>query len=222
MEPQTVLGMLGRQKELRSYRAGTTLWVTSLAMTGPGLPAGDPSSQTPQVMLRPWGLVERGQKGRDPLAFQVEAPVPSAWPCHPTPWLTGPHTLLVKLLRGPDGNPQAGCWGLPLQKLPHTHPEHLDAARWSSTRESQKPLPANRRTPPPTPVTLQGPSSQLAPPGHTFCPRGHPARAWIPRAWLGPHPHVCCPVPPHQAHNVKGRPAPEPRLSDHWTSQSVG
>ncbi|KAI4559255.1 hypothetical protein MJG53_017781 [Ovis ammon polii x Ovis aries] len=40
-------------------------------MTGPGLPAGDPSSQTPQVMLRPWGLVERGQKGRDPLAFQL-------------------------------------------------------------------------------------------------------------------------------------------------------
>lgn len=72
MEPQTVLGMLGRQKELRSYRAGTTLWVTSLAMTGPGLPAGDPSSQT-SGDARPWGLVEGARKDGT-LAFQVEGP----------------------------------------------------------------------------------------------------------------------------------------------------
>ena len=58
--------------------------------------------------------------------------------------------------------------------------------------ESEAPAPL-MGAPPPTPVTLQGPSSQPAPPGHTFCPRGHAARAWIPLAWSGAQPHMCFP-----------------------------
>ena len=62
---------------------------------------------------------ESWSPGSDP--FQVEALVLSAWPCHPTPWLTQPHTLLIKLLRGPDRNPQVGCWGLtPAEASAHT------------------------------------------------------------------------------------------------------
>lgn len=47
-----------------------------------------PGQSDRSEVLRPWGLVGRGQTGRDPSAFQVEALVPSAWPRHPTPRLT--------------------------------------------------------------------------------------------------------------------------------------